>query len=116
MLEIKPVEPQTQAHRELLEVATRLEQTRYVQAREEHIQESILLEAFGVLPEFRRQQIGQRMQEEAIAICGSKGCYQMRSRSPITSQENYALKLKMGYAIHPSEQNDSYYFIKLLKR
>lgn len=154
MLEIKPVEPQTQAYHELLEVATRLEQTRYVQTREEHIQESILLgafvgrcvgflrfvvqvigsdvgrppielggqpllegyvEAFGVLPEFRRQLIGQRMQEEAIAICASKGFYQMRSRSPITSRENYALKLKMGYAIHPSEQNDSYYFIKLLK-
>lgn len=55
------------------------------------------------------------MQEEAISICEAKGCYQIRSRSPVTSRENYALKLKMGYAIHPSEENDSYYFIKTLE-
>lgn len=73
------------------------------------------VEAFGVLPEFRRRKIGQRMQEEAISICEAKGCYQIRSRSPVTSRENYALKLKMGYAIHPSEENDSYYFIKTLE-
>lgn len=72
------------------------------------------VEAFGVAPTFRRRGIGQQMQERAIAICTQRGCYQIRSRSPITSQENYALKLKMGYAIHPSAQNDSYYFIKTL--
>lgn len=71
-------------------------------------------EAFGVLPSFRRQSIGQQLQEEAIAICKAHGCYQIRSRSPISSVENYALKLKMGYAIHPSSENDSYYFIKTL--
>ena len=38
----------------------------------------------------------------------------MRLRSPITSHENYALKLKLGYAIHPSQENDSYYFIHVL--
>lgn len=72
------------------------------------------VEAFGVLPSFRRQYIGQRLQEEAIAICRERGCYQIRSRSPISSVENYALKVKMGYAIHPSSENDSYYFIKTL--
>jgi hypothetical protein len=35
----------------------------------------------------------------------------MRSRSPITSTENYALKLAAGYVLSPSEQNDSYYFL-----
>lgn len=74
------------------------------------------IEAFGVVPSYRRRGIGQQMQERAIAICQVRGCYQIRSRSPITSYENYALKLKMGYAIHPSHENDSYYFIKTLAR
>ncbi len=70
--------------------------------------------AFAVVPQHRRQGIGQLLQERAIALCQQRGCYQIRSRSPITSHENYALKLKMGYAIHPSDKNDSYYFIKPL--
>ena len=73
------------------------------------------VEAFGVLPEWRRQHIGQALQEHAIAACRAQGCYQIRSRSPASSAENYALKLKMGYAIHPSSANDSYYFIKTLE-
>lgn len=72
------------------------------------------VEALGVAPAYRRQGIGQRMQAQAAVLCRQRGCYQMRSRSPITSQENYALKLKMGYAIHPSAENDSYYFIMTL--
>jgi GNAT superfamily N-acetyltransferase len=72
------------------------------------------VEAFGVLPEYRRQGIGQQMQEYAISLCRTRDCYQIRSRSPHTSAENYALKLKMGYAIQPSNENDSYYFIKPL--
>ena len=72
------------------------------------------VEAFGVLPAWRRHGIGQALQEHAIALCRQRGCYQIRSRSPITSRENYALKLKMGYAIHPSHENDSYYIIKVL--
>jgi len=70
------------------------------------------VEAFGVLPAYRRQGIGQKMQEFAMTLCKERGCYQIRSRSPVTSRENYALKLKMGYTLHPSAENDSYYFIK----
>lgn len=73
------------------------------------------VEAFGVLVPYRRQGIGQALQEHAIASCREHNCYQIRSRSPVTSVENYALKLKMGYAIHPSNENDSYYFIKTLQ-
>lgn len=71
-------------------------------------------EAFGVLPSFRRQGIGQKLQEEAITRCRDRECYQMRSKSPVTSQENYALKLKMGYSIHPDTKYDAYYFILTL--
>ncbi len=70
--------------------------------------------AFAVVPQYRRHSEGQRLQERAIALCQQRNGYQFRSRSPITSQENYTLKLKMGYAIHPSDKNDSYYFIKPL--
>ncbi|HEY0736867.1 MAG TPA: GNAT family N-acetyltransferase [Herpetosiphonaceae bacterium] len=74
------------------------------------------VEAFGVVPAQRRLGIGQRLQERAIELCRERKCYQIRSRSPITSVENYALKLKLGYAIQPSHENDSYYFIKTLKQ
>ncbi len=73
------------------------------------------VEAFGVVPNARRQGIGQHLQEHAIHLCSQRGCYQIRSRSPITSHENYALKLKMGYAIQPSADNDSYFFIKTVR-
>jgi len=72
------------------------------------------VEAFGVLPEMRRRGLGQRLQTRAIAISRDAGCYQVRSRSPVSSVENYRLKLKMGYTIQPSSENDSYYFIKKL--
>lgn len=73
------------------------------------------VEAFGILPAYRRHGIGQALQEHAIAYCRNQRCYQIRSRSPVSSVENYRLKLKMGYAIHPSHENDSYYFIKALQ-
>lgn len=72
------------------------------------------VEAFGVVDLYRRQGIGQTLQEYVLNYCSDHDCYQVRSRSPITSRENYALKLKMGYAIQPSNENDSYYFIKTL--
>jgi ribosomal protein S18 acetylase RimI-like enzyme len=74
------------------------------------------VEAFGVLPKFRQQGIGQTLQEAAIRIAHNLDCYQVRSRSPVTAMENYERKLKMGYTIHPSTENDSYYFIKRLRR
>ena len=71
-------------------------------------------EAFGVLPDRRRQGIGQRLQERAISICRDRGCYQMRSKSPLSSHENYSLKLKMGYSVHPDTDHDAYFFARLL--
>ena len=38
----------------------------------------------------------------------------MRSRSPVTSTENYTLKIEAGYTLHPSDENDSYYFLLAL--
>jgi GNAT superfamily N-acetyltransferase len=69
------------------------------------------VEAFGVDPRLRRRGIGTALQEHAMQRCRVAGCHQMRSRSPVTSVENYALKLAAGYVLHPSRENDSYYFI-----
>jgi GNAT superfamily N-acetyltransferase len=72
------------------------------------------VEAFGVDPQLRRRGIGTALQRQAARQCREAGCYQMRSRSPVTSTENYALKLAAGYVLHPSSENDSYYFLRLL--
>jgi GNAT superfamily N-acetyltransferase len=69
------------------------------------------VEAFGVDPQRRRRGIGTALQQHAARRCRTAGCYQMRSRSPVTSAENYALKIAAGYVLHPSRQNDSYYFL-----
>ena len=67
--------------------------------------------AFGVDPQLRRRGIGTALQQHAAQQCRIAGCYQMRSRSPVTSTENYALKIAAGYVLHPSQENDSYYFL-----
>jgi GNAT superfamily N-acetyltransferase len=69
------------------------------------------VEAFGVDPELRRQGVGTALQQCAAQQCRNAGCYQMRSRSPVTSVENYALKIAAGYVLHPSHENDSYYWL-----
>ncbi len=69
------------------------------------------VEAFGVDPQLRRHGVGTALQEHAMRQCRLAGCFQMRSRSPVTSVENYALKLAAGYVLHPSRENDSYYFL-----
>jgi GNAT superfamily N-acetyltransferase len=69
------------------------------------------VEAFGVDPRLRRRGIGTALQQHAVRQCRIAGCYQMRSRSRVTSTENYALKIAAGYALHPSHENDSYYFL-----
>jgi GNAT superfamily N-acetyltransferase len=69
------------------------------------------VEAFGVDPRLRRRGIGTALQRHAARQCRNAGCYQMRSRSPVTSVENYALKIAAGYVLHPSHENDSYYWL-----
>ena len=69
------------------------------------------VEAFGVDPQRRRHGVGTALQEHAMRQCRLAGCFQMRSRSPVTSVENYALKLAAGYVLDPSRENDSYYFL-----
>jgi GNAT superfamily N-acetyltransferase len=60
------------------------------------------VEAFGVDPGLRRRGTGTALQRHAARQCRIAGCYQMRSRSPMTSSENYALKIAAGYVLHPA--------------
>jgi len=69
------------------------------------------VEAFGVDPQLRRRGVGTALQQCAAGQCRGAGCYQMRSRSPVTSVENYALKIAAGYVLDPSHENDSYYWL-----
>jgi GNAT superfamily N-acetyltransferase len=69
------------------------------------------VEAFGVDPQLRRRGIGTALQQHAARQCRDAGCYQMRSHSPVTSAENYAMKIAAGYVLHPSRENDSYYWL-----
>lgn len=69
------------------------------------------VEAFGVAPRARRRGIGSALQAAAQERCRAIGCHQIRSRSPVTSIENYHLKVDAGYVLHPSAENDSYYFV-----
>jgi GNAT superfamily N-acetyltransferase len=69
------------------------------------------VEAFGVDPRLRRHGVGTALQQHAARQCRIAGCYQLRSRSPVASTENYALKIAAGYVLHPSHENDSYYFL-----
>jgi GNAT superfamily N-acetyltransferase len=69
------------------------------------------VEAFGVDPQLRRRGIGTALQQHAAQLCRIAGCYQMRSRSPITSTENYALKITAGYVLHPATKTTPIYFL-----
>jgi GNAT superfamily N-acetyltransferase len=70
--------------------------------------------AFGVRPEFRRRGSGRRLQEAALALADSLGCYQVRSHSGGESAENHQLKLSMGFGVQPilrGEDHGGVYFI-----
>jgi GNAT superfamily N-acetyltransferase len=60
------------------------------------------VEAFGVDPQRRRRGVGTALQQHAVRQCRTAGCYQMRSRSPVTSTENYALKIAADTSCTPA--------------
>ena len=70
--------------------------------------------AFAVVPDYRNQGIGRTLQETGMKLAKSRGCYQYRSRSHYRSKANYHLKISMGFAIQPSLEDDSVYFVKTL--
>ncbi len=73
---------------------------------------------FVVLPQFRRRGIGTRLQESAMNLARSLGCYQLASFSYSGNVENHALKLSMGFTVRPESRGDEahgLYFIMPLQ-
>ncbi len=60
--------------------------------------------AFGVPERFRRQGVGTELQRQSIVYARELGCYQLRSYSELSHAENYALKLKLGFAAFPEQR------------
>jgi GNAT superfamily N-acetyltransferase len=78
----------------------------------------VLVEAkiigFAVLPEYRNRGLGRALQREAIRRAREAGCYQIRSRSHARHAANHHLKIALGFAIQPSLEDDSVYFVMKL--
>ncbi len=56
---------------------------------------------FAVEEKYRRRGIGRDLQLAALDWTRRLGCYQMRSWSSTDKEANYALKVSLGFAIHP---------------
>jgi GNAT superfamily N-acetyltransferase len=74
--------------------------------------------AFGVDSIHQRQGIGRALQEAALRLARTLGCYQLRSHSSGSHTANHQLKLRMGFAVHPVVRGDDtggvYFIMPLL--
>jgi GNAT superfamily N-acetyltransferase len=59
------------------------------------------VQSFAVEEAHRRRGLGRRLQLAALAECRRRGFLQMRSWSSLDKPANYALKLALGFAVHP---------------
>lgn len=62
----------------------------------------LFVRTFAVDDDFRRQGHGRELQLAAVALARDLGCYQMRSWSSLDKSANYALKISLGFALHPA--------------
>jgi GNAT superfamily N-acetyltransferase len=62
------------------------------------------IRSFYIRESFRNRGIGTQLQREALHLAAETGCYQVRSRSELDKAANYAVKLKLGFAMHPAER------------
>jgi len=60
------------------------------------------IRAFHVLPEYRGRGLGTALQREVLRLAPALGCYQVRSRSELDKEANFAIKRKLGFAMHPA--------------
>jgi GNAT superfamily N-acetyltransferase len=57
---------------------------------------------FAVDDTHRRQGCGRALQIAALDLTRELGCYQIRSWSSLDKTANYALKISLGFAVHPA--------------
>jgi len=60
------------------------------------------VQTFAVEEPYRRRGYGRALQAAAVEQTRAQGCYQMRSWSSTDKPANYALKLAMRFAVHPT--------------
>ncbi|MBA3469670.1 MAG: GNAT family N-acetyltransferase [Herpetosiphonaceae bacterium] len=60
------------------------------------------IRAFHVREGYRNHGIGTALQQAVLQTAARCGCYQVRSWSASTRASNYAIKVKLGFAAHPS--------------
>ncbi len=62
---------------------------------------------FAVDEDQRRRGVGQMLQLAALDLTRAAGCYQMRSWSSADHLANHALKISLGFSVHPAVQTTS---------
>lgn len=67
----------------------------------------LYVQTFAVEPEHRRLGYGRVLQLAALELARELGCHQLRSWSTVDRFENYALKLSLGFAVHPAIHHSS---------
>ena len=60
------------------------------------------VQTFHVDAAHRRRGIGRALQAAALTWAAEEGCLQLRSWSSLDRPANYALKLSMGFVLHPA--------------
>lgn len=64
--------------------------------------EELFVQTFAVNDNFRRQGIGSALQLAALQLGSDLKCVQLRSWSSLDKPENYSLKLRLGFCVHPA--------------
>jgi GNAT superfamily N-acetyltransferase len=79
----------------------------------------LFVQTFSVEDEYRRQGHGRALQTAALALAHKLNCHQVRSWSSADRVANHALKVEMGFAIHPGtfrtaagQEISGVYFVK----
>ncbi len=81
------------------------------------------VETFMVEEAYRRRGYGRALQRAALGLSRELGAYQMRSWSSLDRAANYALKVSLGFAVHPAVQHaartgepiSGVYFVKVVQ-
>lgn len=95
-IHLQPLEHRTDLPLSLLE----LENTSFSDSYPPGLVEGFVW-TFDVEEAHRRRGIGRRLQLAALEECRRRGLYQLRSWSSLDRPANYALKIGLGFAVHP---------------
>lgn len=64
--------------------------------------EEMFVQTFAVEETHRRRGYGRALQAAALDFTRENNCYQLRSWSSFDHRANYALKISLGFGVHPT--------------